>query len=183
MVEGTYLALLSGEFEFRLSGLPCLLLPLGLLGSLGSGTLGLFASVDPSLGRLGLPVPGLSLGLGSGFTTLGLSLGLLLSLSRLSSSLFVSSATISPQSRLTGALFFFGLEAPSSPMTPPSSMIFWFCSACRVALAAARRSWLAFRLSATSSLDLANSSLTVRSPNAGCQFTIELRNRRPTLLV
>jgi len=86
-VRGTYLALLSGEFEFRLSGLPCLLLPLGLLCSRGSGTLGLFTSVDPGLGRLGLSGPGLSLGLGSGFTTLGLSLGLLLSLSRLSSSL------------------------------------------------------------------------------------------------
>jgi len=90
MGDGTYLALLSGEFEFRLSGLPCLLLPLRLLGSFGSGTLGLFTSVDPSLGRLGLSGPGLSLGLGSGFSTLCLSLGLLLSLSRLSSSLLVS---------------------------------------------------------------------------------------------
>lgn len=182
-MRGTYLALLSGEFEFRLSGLPCLLLPLGLLCSRGSGTLGLFTSVDPGLGRLGLSGPGLSLGLGSGFTTLGLSLGLLLSLSRLSSSLLVSSVIVCPQSRLTGALFFFGLEAPSSPMTPPSSRIFWFCSACRVALAAARRSWLAFRLSATSSLDLANSSLTVRSPNAACQSMIDFLYTRPTLLV
>jgi len=172
---GAYLALLSGEFEFRLSGLPCLLLPLGLLSSFGSGTLGLFTSINPSLGRLGLSGPGLSLGLGSGLSALGLSLSLLLSLSRLSSSLLISSYLVRDQSRPTGALFFFGLEAPSSPITPPSSRIFWFCSACRVALAAARRSWLAFLLSATSSLDLANSSLTVRSPNAACQSTIRIR--------
>jgi hypothetical protein len=102
-VRGTHLALLSGELEFRLSGLPCLLLPLGLLGSLGSGTLGLFTSIDPGLGRLGLPVPGLSLGLGSGFTTLGLSLSLLLSLSRLSSSLLVSPFLVCDQKKTYGS--------------------------------------------------------------------------------
>jgi hypothetical protein len=76
-----------------------------------------------------------------------------------------------------------GLDSLSSPMTPPSSMIFWFCSACRVALAAARRSSLAFRLSATSSLDLANSSLTVRSPNADDQYRSILGHEPLTLLI
>jgi hypothetical protein len=91
----TYLAGLAGELELGLSGLPGLLLPLGLLLSLGGGsTLGLL-TVDPGLLGLGLPVSGLSLGLGSSLAigTLGTS-DLVLTLGGSPSSLTVSSGSL-----------------------------------------------------------------------------------------
>lgn len=107
--RGTYLGLLSGEFEFRLSGLPCLLLPLGLLGSIGSGTLGLFTSIDPGLGRLGLPGPGLSLGL-LGSVSSG-TLDILLSLCRLSSSLHLSRILVAQYNETYRSPLLLGLDS------------------------------------------------------------------------
>jgi hypothetical protein len=87
--ESSYLARLSGKLEFRLSRLLGLLCLLWLLGTLSS-SLGLFTSVDPGLLSLGLPVSGLSLGLGSSLaiTVCGLSFDLFTTLGRLSSSLY-----------------------------------------------------------------------------------------------
>lgn len=63
-VVAAYLAGLASELELGLSGLPGLLLLLGLLLTLG-GSCTLSVTVNPGLLRLGLPVSGLSLRLGN----------------------------------------------------------------------------------------------------------------------